>query len=212
MSKPQLVEAVMFFDEQGAICKQMFYAEFETLLDGLVKMPVFVDQQVRAAFVTINGQLQIRSAVFFYLDFDESGAPDSGWNIPLQQLAERAGRGPDLGGGPIRLACRSQCPVSWHQMHLWDPNLTSAGNHLALLRDAAIQNSLGILVQAESVQAVDTERLQVASEEQWYAAETSREVAQKLTEQLAQDYRKKAAHLVRQQRERLEQLSREQQA
>ncbi|WP_222703122.1 hypothetical protein, partial [Streptococcus pneumoniae] len=79
-----------------------FYTEFETLLDGLVKMPTLADEQVRAVYVVISGRLQIRSAVFFYLDFDEHGAPDSGWNIPLQRMAERAGRGPDLGGGPIR--------------------------------------------------------------------------------------------------------------
>lgn len=212
MSKPQLVEAVMFFAEDGSIGKQMFYTEFETLLDGLVKMPVFADQQVRATYVMINARLQIRSAVFFYLDFDESGAPDSGWNIPLQQMAERAGRGPDLGGGPIRLACRSQCPVSWHQMHLWDPSLVAGNNDLALLRDIVKLNSLGILIREEEAKTVAPERLQVASEEQWYAAAPSRELAEKLADRLSRDYRQKAAQLVKQQRERLASLNQEHQA
>lgn len=212
MSKPQLVEAVMFFAEDGSIGKQMFYTEFETLLDGLVKMPVFADQQVRATYVMINARLQIRSAVFFYLDFDESGAPDSGWNIPLQQMAERAGRGPDLGGGPIRLACRSQCPVSWHQMHLWDPSLVAGKNDLALLRDTVKHNSLGILIREEEPKTVAPERLQVASEEQWYAAAPSRELAEKLADRLSRDYRQKAAQLVKQQRERLASLNQEHQA
>lgn len=212
MSKPQLVEAVMFFDEDGSIGKQMFYTEFETLLDGLVKMPVFADQQVRVAYVMINARLQIRSAVFFYLDFDESGAPDSGWNIPLQQLAERAGRGPDLGGGPIRLACRSQCPVSWHQMHLWDPSLVTGKNDLALLRDTAKLNSLGIVLREEEASSVAPERLQMASEDQWYAVDPSRDLAEKLAERLSHDYRQKAAQLVKQQRERLASLGQEHQA
>lgn len=211
MSKPQLIEAVMFFAEDGSIGKQMFYTEFETLLDGLVKMPVFADQQVRATYLVINARLQIRSVVFFYLDFDESGAPDSGWNIPLQQMAERAGRGPDLGGGPIRLACRSQCPVSWHQMHLWDPSLVAGHNDLALLRDTVKLNSLGMLFREEDAQTVAPGRLQVASEDQWYASGASRDLAEKLAERLSRDYRQKAAHLVKQQRERLASLSQEHQ-
>ena len=212
MSKPQLIEAVMFFAPDGSIGKQMFYTEFETLLDGLVKMPTLADEQVRAAYVVINGRLQIRSAVFFYLDFDEDGAPDSGWNIPLQQMAERAGRGPDLGGGPIRLACRSQCPVSWHQMHLWDPSLVPGNNDLATLRDTVRANALGILMQEEEAPAVTPERLQVASEDQWYAVDASRDLAEKLAERLSHDYRQKAAQLVRQQRERLAALAHEHQA
>ena len=134
-NKPQMVEAVMFFSERG-ICKQMMFPEFEALLDGVVNMPEFADEQMRAVFVVINPRLLVRSVVLFLLDFDERGEADKGWNIPLRHLAERAGRGPDLGAGPIRLACRSQCPVSWHQMHLWDPNLSSTGNDLALIRDA----------------------------------------------------------------------------
>ncbi|SHN09589.1 chromosome partitioning protein ParA [Phytopseudomonas punonensis] len=212
MSKPQLTEAVMFFAPDGSVSKQMFYAEFETLLDGLVKMPVFADEQVRAVYVVISGRLQIRSAVFFYLDFDEDGAPDAGWNIPLQQMAERAGRGPDLGAGPIRLACRSQCPVSWHQMHLWDPSLVPGNNDLATLRDSVRINALGILMQEEEAPAVAPDRLQVAPEDQWYAVDPSRDLAEKLAERLSHDYRQKAAQLVRQQRERLAGLAREHQA
>ncbi|PZW43251.1 chromosome partitioning protein ParA [Pseudomonas sp. URMO17WK12:I2] len=212
MSKPQLIEAVMFFAPDGSIGKQMFYTEFETLLDGLVKMPTFADEQVRAVYVVISGRLQIRSAVFFYLDFDEAGAPDAGWNIPLQQMAERAGRGPDLGAGPIRLACRSQCPVSWHQMHLWDPSLVPGNNDLATLRDTVRHNALGILLQEQEAPAVAPERLQVASEDQWYAVDPARDMAEKLAERLSHDYRQKASQLVRQQRERLSALANEHQA
>ena len=46
-NKPQMVEAVLFFSERGGICKQMFFPEFEALLDGVVNMPEFADQQMR---------------------------------------------------------------------------------------------------------------------------------------------------------------------
>ncbi|SDG77562.1 hypothetical protein SAMN05216603_103394 [Pseudomonas benzenivorans] len=206
-NKPQMVEAVMFFSERGGVCKQMLFPEFEALLDGVVNMPEFADQQMRVAYVVINPRLLIKAAVFFYLDFDEKGAPDKGWNIPLQHLSEKAGRGPDLGAGPIRLACRSQCPVSWHQMHLWDPSLAPGQNDLILLRDAAKRNNLGLLVEDESAQAVAPERLQMASEDKWYAPDPSKEVADKLAEKLDQDHRLKTAQLIKQQRLRISSLS-----
>ena len=206
-NKPQMVEAVLFFSERGGICKQMFFPEFEALLDGVVNMPEFADQQMRVAYVLINPRLLIKSLVFFYLDFDEKGAPDVGWNIPLQALAERAGRGPDLGAGPIRLACRSQCPVSWHQMHLWDPSLTPGNNDLALLRDVVKRNSLGLLVEDENAQAVALERLQMASEDKWYAADPAQEEASKASEKLDQEQRLKAAQLIKQQRLRISSLT-----
>jgi hypothetical protein len=206
-NKAQMVEAVMFFSERGGVCKQMLFPEFEALLDGVVNMPEFADRQTRVAYVVINPRLLIKAVVFFYLDFDEKGAPDKGWNIPLQHLSEKAGRGPDLGAGPIRLACRSQCPVSWHQMHLWDPSLAPGQNDLALLRDATKRNSLGLLVEDESAQAVAPERLQMASEDKWYASEPAKEATDKLAEKLDQDHRLKTAQLIKQQRLRISSLS-----
>ena len=206
-NKPQMVEAVMFFSERGGICKQMFFPEFEALLDGVVNMPEFADQQMRVAYMLINPRLLIKALVFFYLDFDDKGAPDSGWNIPLQALAERAGRGPDLGGGPIRLACRSQCPVSWHQMHLWDPSLSPGNNDLALLRDVVKRNTLGLLAEDEPPQAVAPERLQMASEDKWYASDPAQEAATKVTQKLDQEQRLKAAQLIKQQRLRISSLT-----
>lgn len=210
-SKPQMVEAVMFFSERGGICKQMLFPEFEALLDGVVNLPEFADQQMRVAYVLINPRLLIKSLVFFYLDFDERGAPDSGWNMPLQHLAEKAGRGPDLGAGPIRLACRSQCPVSWHQMHMWDPNLAPGKNDLVLLRDVVKRNSLGLLVEDDGAQSVALERLQMAPEDRWYAADPAKqEVADSGTkekEKENQAERLKAAQLIKQQRLRISSLT-----
>lgn len=200
--KPQMVEAVVFFNERG-VCKEMLFPEFEALLDGVVNMPEFRDQQMRVAYVLINPRLLVRAAVFFYLEFDERGSPDSGWNIPLRHLAERSGRGPDLGAGPIRLACRSQCPVSWHQMHLWDPSLVPGQNDLVLLRDTVKRNQLGLLVEDDVGQSVAPERLQLAPEDQWHAPDPAKEVAEQLAEKIEQEHRLKTAQLIKQQRLRI---------
>lgn len=209
--KPQTVEAVLFFND-GGVCKEMLYPEFEAVLDGMVSMPEFADQQMRVAYVLINTRLQIRAAVFFYLDFNEDGSADSGWNIPLRSLAERTGRGPDLGAGPIRLACRSQCPVSWYQMHLWDPELTQKNNHLVMLRDRIKRNQLGLLVEEELPQAVPTERLQMVAEDTWYAADAAKQTATRRAEELEQEQRVKAAQLIKQQRLRIASLEQQREA
>lgn len=205
-NKPQMVEAVLFFNERG-VCKEMLFPEFEAMLDGVVNMPEYADEQMRLAYVLINPRLLVRSLVFFYLDFDEKGQADTGWNMPLRHLAERAGRGPDLGAGPIRLACRSQCPVSWHQMHMWDPNLAPGSNDLALIRDTVKRNGLGLMVEDDQPQAVEPQRLQMAPEDKWYAPpDASAEVAEQLAQKLEQEHRLKTAQLIKQQRLRIASL------
>ncbi|HAB06451.1 MAG TPA: hypothetical protein DCE35_14275, partial [Alcanivorax sp.] len=63
------------------------------------------------------------------------GMADTTWNVPLRHLAEHGGPGPDMGAGPIRLACRSQCPVAWHQDQLWDPVMKPGANDFVAARD-----------------------------------------------------------------------------
>lgn len=144
--RSRMVEAVMFFDEHS-VCRQMLFPEFEAVLDGVVGLPDLADQQVRLAYLMISSTLEVTTAVFFYLDFDENGTADPGWNIPLRQLSERAGPGMEFGAGPIRLVCRSQCPVPWHQMHLWD----AEPQDLLSLHDAAKRNQLGLLGDEDGV-------------------------------------------------------------
>lgn len=210
-NKPQMAEAVLFFNEQG-ICKEMLYPEFEALLDGIVTMPQFADQQMHVVYTLIDARLNIRAAVFFYLDFIEDGAADNGWNIPLRQLAERAGRGPDLGAGPIRLACRSQCPVSWHQMHLWDPHERGGQSDLQRLRDCIKRNHLGLLAEEDAPPSVPAERLQVAAEDTWYKPEAGTEPGMTASRPTDHEQRLKAARLIKQQRLRIDQLIREHEA
>lgn len=135
-------QSVVFFVD-GHIDREMMYSEFDAVLDSFVPMPGYAGKTIQAVCMGINGQLKITAAVFFLLSFDEVGNADRKWNIPLQQLVEQAEPGPDLGGGPIRLCCRSQCPVDWHVQDLWDPDMARQPNDFVILRDLVSRNRLG---------------------------------------------------------------------
>ena len=167
-AKPLLTEAVMFFSERG-ISKEMLFPEFEALLDGLVASPEFADETVEAVFLQINARLQVRAAVFFTLDFDLDGYVNRLWNMPLRQIAERAERGPDMGGGPIRLVCLGYNKQPQYRPMLWKPGQRAGTNDLALVKDAVARNSLGILGEdEEALGVISPERLNIAAEDAWY--------------------------------------------
>lgn len=136
-------EAVIFF-EQGRTGKEMLYTEFEAVLDGVINLPEYADRTLRAVWVGVDAALKVRECVLFLISFDHQGKTDRRWNVPLRHLASQAGAGPDLGGGPVRLACRSQCPVSWHAESLWDADRHQGVHPLRLVRDAIAANRLGL--------------------------------------------------------------------
>ncbi|MBL7249420.1 hypothetical protein [Alloalcanivorax marinus] len=131
-------EAILFYDRKG-IFKSMLHADFEAILDGMVGVPEFARREVRGAYCLVNGQLKIKAMVLFLIEFDDDGMADHTWNVPLRHLAEHGGPGPDMGAGPIRLACRSQCPVAWHQDQLWDPSMKPGANDFVAARDLVRQ-------------------------------------------------------------------------
>lgn len=135
-------QSVIFFLD-GKPDREMTYPEFEAVLDNFVPLPSYANQLIQSVVLGINGQLQIISANFFLLGFDENGNADHKWNVPLQQLIDQAAAGPDLGAGPIKLCCRSLCPLEWHQKELWDPDLQASPNHFEQLRQRVKQNRLG---------------------------------------------------------------------
>lgn len=140
-------EAIIFF--QGVkVAREMLYAEFEAVLDGFVPILDFANTELKAVFVRIDAKFHARAAVFFKISFDREGFADKRWNVPVQQLAETAGGGPDLGSGPVRLACRSQCNLAWHQENLWDPGMAPGKNHFQNLRKALKNNRLGLMFKA----------------------------------------------------------------
>ena len=134
-------EAV-FFIEKGQVSKHMMFSEFEALLDGLGALPDYADQEAKAVYAVIGKDAAIKALVFFILYFDEDGVADASWNVPVERLAEVSGSGPDLGGGPIRLACRGQCSINWHLNDLWDPDMTPGSNDFLLLKKAVELNKL----------------------------------------------------------------------
>ena len=138
-----LTEAIVFFDGENVV-KEMFFAEFEAVLDDVVGIPDFAGDEVQAAFVQIEDSLKILGAVFFTISFDTRGRVSGNWNIPLRHLLDHASFGPDLGAGPIKVACRSACPVAWYRRQLWDPEM-SAGGTFQRMSAAAERNKLGII-------------------------------------------------------------------
>lgn len=139
--------AVLFMD--GAqVSRQMRASEFGAFLDGYVGLSDLADTDVRAVYVVLGGDLLIQALVFFRIYFDEEGRADSHWNLPVEQLARDGAKGPDLGGGAIRLVCRSQCPAPELADELWDPDMTPGSNHFQAVRKAIEANSLKFRRQA----------------------------------------------------------------
>lgn len=125
---------LVFFWEGESIDKSMMFSDFEATLDGYVGLLAYANEEKRAAYVQLDDALRVSGVVLFTIGFDESGFAERSWNLPLRHMVEIAGRGPDLGGGPIRLVCRSQCSISWHAPKLWDPQMGSAQNTFAQIQ------------------------------------------------------------------------------
>ena len=129
-------ELVSFWSEDQEIEKTMLYDDFDAVVTGMAPLAQYAKQKKYAAYVQIDDSLGIKGIVLFTIQFDKSGYPENGWNIPLDSLLEVAGFGPDLGKGPIRLSCRSQCAISWHAPRLWNPVMDSADNTFVQLQKA----------------------------------------------------------------------------
>lgn len=144
-SPAEQLEAVFLFQD-GQIARELLYPEFEAILDGFIPVPDYADTSVNVAYVQIDQSLSVTGIVFFLLGFDAKGMVDRRWNVPLRQLLESAGSGPDMGAGAVRLVCYSQCPVAWHQKNLWDPLMQSDKNSFTAIRKALKANRLGFSV------------------------------------------------------------------
>jgi hypothetical protein len=135
--------AVFFFD-QSEIVGQLLFPEFESMLDGFVPAKEWALRTMHGAYVEINHRLCVTSVVFFLIGFDDHGWVDGSWNMPLAELARRGQAGPDLGAGPIRMACTSQSPMPLFSHMLWEPEMKGRTNPLGLLRKAVSHNRLGV--------------------------------------------------------------------
>lgn len=168
MNAEGTTEAVVLLGADGAV-KEMLFPEFEAILDNVVALVDFKSQKVRGAYLQINNCLQITSVVCFYTDFDSNGFVDKSWNLPLSRLAATGTCGPDLGAGPIKISCRSHCSVSWHQRHLWDPDLQVDAPFFQKLLALMARNRLGIVEQPPQVSGAETAYIPTLNEAQKYS-------------------------------------------
>lgn len=143
MGQQEAFSEAVFIFEGGEIAAEMLYADFEAYLTGKDRLESFAASRVSGMYVVIGVGLSIRSVVCFSINVDEDGLLDQSFSIPLRHLATVAGAGPDLGSGPIRLACRSQCPVSWHAHNLWEPEGEGEAHPLSQAQGAVRRNRLG---------------------------------------------------------------------
>ncbi|MDC0663786.1 DNA repair protein [Marinobacter sp. SS21] len=152
--------AAVFFMSGAQVSRQMRDSEFGAFLDGYVGLSDLADTDVKAVYVTLSDELLIQAMVFFRIYFDEEGRADSHWNLPIEEMAKAGAKGPDLGGGPIRLVCRSQCPAKGVADDLWDPDMSPGQNQFNAIRKAVEANSLKFQKKVEVVPEVDIPVLQ----------------------------------------------------
>ena len=134
--------SAVFFFEGNEVARQMRASEFGAFLDGYVGLSDLAETDVKAVLVDLSDDLLVRALVFFRIWFDEEGRADSSWNVPIEELAARGAKGPNMGGGAIRLVCRSQCPEPQFASELWDPDMTPGNNHFQVIRKAVNANNL----------------------------------------------------------------------
>lgn len=194
----ELASAVFLFDKQGSLLREMLYSEFEAVLDGYVPVRELANQSVPAVFAQINSKHLVERVVFFRVDFTRAGAIDPAWNLPLDQLAMHAGAGPDLGAGPIKLACASQCPITHHRNSLWDPDLRKGKGQLTVIKKSAALNRLSIQFREPS----KDEQEQAKNREQ-------QESQRNFNDEYLQELRSHMAHLLKEQRLKASTIERE---
>lgn len=114
------IREVIFFLENQEVSAVFWLADFEQMIRQRLPLQTNTSGRVRAVYAQLNDEQKACALVLFELPL-KGGLADVGWHMPLRRLADQAGNGPDLGGGRIRLACRGQCPISWHEEALWEP-------------------------------------------------------------------------------------------
>ncbi|GAB1265174.1 hypothetical protein [Aurantivibrio infirmus] len=197
-------EAILFVD-RNRVSREMLYSEFEAILDGFVPLSDMSNEHVQGVYVRVNAQLCVTAAVFFRINFDDDGYADKRWNVPLQQLADNAAKGPDLGAGAIRLACRSQCSIAWHHQNLWDPDMTPGANNFVIIKKTIKANRLGLTYQeieapVQGPEAVNYTRVLKDADQ---ARDIESKVSRRLKEKYKQEFRDHMARLLKEQRLRI---------
>ncbi len=135
-------EVVMFYDAEESICGEQHFSVFKKHLEGEGKLEKLAATVTKAAYCVVGDGLSLRAVAFFQFAVDEEGVLDADFNLPLRYLVQHAGLSQDLGQGPIRKASRSQCPVPWHAVNLWEPRAADA---METLQSRIYRNRLKLL-------------------------------------------------------------------
>lgn len=154
MESVHLAQVIYLFVD-GQVSAEFSFDEFEAHIDRQTELPGAPARSsvCRAGFAQIGPDLRIEGLVFFLLQVDEFGRPDRNFNIPLPYLAKNAGPGPDLGFGPVPMACRGSCSVPWQANNLWDPTQAGTVNPLDALVAAVAANQLELDPQPQPISA-----------------------------------------------------------
>jgi hypothetical protein len=140
-------ELVVLFDATASrVERELHIDDFDGLLAGEWILEDRAADTVRAAYVQVGPALAVTGIVFFQLKLDGLGYADPAFNVPLEYMALQAGPGPDLGAGPVRMACRSQCPVPWHTINLWEPAGLGEAHTAMEIQQAVWRNRLALKV------------------------------------------------------------------
>ena len=202
------LEAVFIF-QGDELARELLYPEFEAILDGFIPMPEYAGQSIRAVYIRVDRTFTVKGTVFFLLGFDAKGMVDHRWNVPLAQLFDAAGPGPDLGGGPVKLSCYSQCPIAWHQKNLWDPQMQSAANSFVVIRKAVRANRVGLSFKPLPEELNSSVSTKSSVKDLRSLEEFEREqsaLQKKLHDRYSQEIRDKMAQLLKEQRLRVSTL------
>ena len=199
------VEAVLLFSaDLSAIEQEFTAAQFEALLAGETTLESRAASRVRSAFVVVGAALSVRAAVFFTVGVNEDGLLDPHFNLPLRYLADNAGPGPDLGTGPIRLACRGRCPVPWHSVNLWEPQEDAESGSIQIVQKAIWRNRLGLKPSGALKRAEPDHELVLVENT---GTGRKRLMENRLTETFGEEGRLNLEHLIRQNNDRVTQVS-----
>ena len=196
----ELASAILFFAGNGDVSREMLYPEFLAILDAYVPAIELANQNFEAVYVEVNNRLMVKRAVFFTVSFTSQGFIDPGWLLPLEELARSGGNGPDLGAGPILLACASSCPIEHHRGMLWDPDLRNGKGQFGTIKKAVLANRLGLEFRVSSSADDEGEmrRIQMQLNE-----------SNKIQENYEKEFRKHVAQLIKEQRFRAKTIASE---
>jgi hypothetical protein len=138
-------ELVVLFDATGRkVDLEMRIGQFNGLLGQKGTLNSHTASTVKAAYAQVGAGLCVRAAVFFQFKVGQQGYVDPAFNLPLAYMAQNAGEGPDLGSGPILMASRSQCPVPWHGINMWEPVGEGQAHPAMLVQKVVWRNRLGL--------------------------------------------------------------------